>query len=275
MRAILKRNGAHFSLYDAQTGDKLPSVTGITSGGLPKPALLNWSADATAEYAVDNWDSLSAMAVGTRLSAIKKGRYQKRDAASGKGKAVHTMGEKLLAGEKVVVPDALAGYVRSYAQFMDAFDLRALHVERAVYSTEFWYGGRFDILADVVLPDLPEYDHIGRDGDGYARGLLDAKTSKSGIFGETALQLAAYRYCDRMILPDGADVDMPDVDFVAGVHIREDGADLVLLHSDEDVWRDFLHCKEVARIEPELKRLVLGKVPAPNSARRLEMRVAE
>ena len=35
-------------------GRWVPSVTGITGGGLPKPALLQWHADVVADFVADN-----------------------------------------------------------------------------------------------------------------------------------------------------------------------------------------------------------------------------
>ena len=38
-------------------GIKVPGVTTLLSGGLPKPALTNWAARTAAEFAVDNWET--------------------------------------------------------------------------------------------------------------------------------------------------------------------------------------------------------------------------
>jgi hypothetical protein len=169
---------------------------------MPKPALLNWAGEATAEYAVDNWDTAGPLSYSERLKKIKGGRYEKRDAAANKGTAVHAMAERLIAGEKVTVPDELTGYVQACVRFLDDFEVRAVHVEAVVYSETHRHVGTVDLIADVRLPDMPEYEHIGRDSDGYSRGLLDWKTSRSGIFGDVALQLVAYRHSEFLIDPD-------------------------------------------------------------------------
>jgi hypothetical protein len=127
-----KRN--HWYIDEDAGGERIDGVTTLTGDGLPKPALLNWAGDATAEYAVDNWETLSALSPSERLKRIKGGRYEKRDAAANKGTQIHKMAERLIAGEKVTVPDDLRGYVESCARFLDEFDFRAEHVEAVVYS---------------------------------------------------------------------------------------------------------------------------------------------
>lgn len=264
---IARKNTARGHYYvDLDTGERVPGVTSITSDGMPKPALLNWAGDATAEYAVDNWDTLTGLPYSERLKKIKGGRYEKRDAASNKGTAVHKMAERLIAGEKVTVPDELAGYVQSCVRFLDDFDVRAVHVEAVVYSETRRHVGTCDLIADVLLPDMPDYDHIDRDPSGYARGLLDWKTSKSGIFGDVAMQLSPYRFSEHLILPDGDVIDMPEVDFCAGIHIRADGYSFVPLACGEDQYRDFLYVKEVARIQQSLRELVGEPIVPPTAS---------
>lgn len=271
---IARKNTARGHYYvDLDTGERVPGVTSITSDGMPKPALLNWAGDATAEYAVDNWDALTGLPYSERLKKIKGGRYEKRDAASNKGTAVHAMAERLIADEKVTVPDELVGYVNSCVRFLNEFDVRAEFVEAVVYSETHRHVGTVDLIAEVLLPDMPEYAHIGRDDDGYSRGLLDWKTSRSGIFGEVALQLVAYRHSEFLIDPkcsdDAPDADrvlgMPEVDFTAGIHVRADGYSFIPLETGPDVYRDFLYVKEVARVVAGLRDLV-GDVIVPPTA---------
>lgn len=258
--------GRNHWYVDLDTGQRVDGVTTINGNGLPKPALLNWAGDATAEYAVDHWDDLATLPLTERLKKIKGGRYEKRDAAANKGSEIHALAEKLIAGERVTVPDHLTGYVQSCVRFLDDFDLRAVHVEAVVYSETQRHVGTLDLIGDVLLPDLPEYDHIPRRDDGYSCGLFDWKTGKSGIFGDVALQLSPYRFSDYLIQADGQVVDMPDVDFCAGIHVRADGYSFVPLECTEDTYRDFLYVKEVARIVGGLRDLVGEPIVAPNAS---------
>lgn len=264
----------HWYVDEDAHNERVPGVTTLAGNGLPKPALLNWAADATAEYTIDNWTDLADLPLSERLKKIKGGRYEKRDAAANKGSEVHKLAEHLVKGKKVTVPDELTGYVQACVDFLNDFDVRERHVEAVVYSETRRHVGTLDLIADVLLPDMPQYDHIGRDDDGYSRGLFDWKTSRSGIFGDVALQLAPYRHSEYMILPSGEVIDMPTVDFCAGIHLRPNGYTLVPLLCDENTYRDFLYVKEVARIVDSLRDLV-GEAIVPPTASRYVLAKAE
>ena len=267
MKIEKRTRGRNHSYYDLDTGSKIDGVTTINGNGLPKPALINWAGDATAEYAVDHWDELSKLSPSERLKRIKGGRYEKRDAAAAKGSTIHKLAERLIAGERVTIPDGLEGYVRSAVRFLDEFAVRAVHVEAVVYSESRRHVGTLDLIADVQLPDMPEYEHIPRGDDGLSRGLFDWKTGKSGIFGDVALQLAPYRWSEYLVLPGGEVIDMPAVDFCAGIHLRADGYDCRPLECSEDTYRDFLYVKEVARIVDGLRDLVGESIVPPTASR--------
>src|SRR5207237_10671925 len=117
-----------------------------------------------------------------RLKALKAGRYSSRDEAANRGTQVHKLGERLILGEQVTIPPGLEGYVKSYVAFLDDFDVQPVHVEAVVYSQTHRHVRPLDLIADLRLPDLPEYDEVERTEDGYVRALLDIKTSRSGIF---------------------------------------------------------------------------------------------
>jgi hypothetical protein len=268
VKVKMVNRGTYQSFVDEDAGNaRILSVSRITAA-LPKDNLINWAAGATAEYAVNNWDELSKLAVGARLKKLEKGRYEDTDKAKQSGTDVHKFGERLLRGETVKVPAELQGFVDSYVRFMEEFDFHPVYIEQAVYSKQHVYAGRLDIEGDIILPDLPEYDDIPRDDQGFTRALIDAKKTKSGIFGETGLQLTGYRHADTMILDDGRHVDRDSVDATFGLHIRRDGYDLVRVDSSQDTFRKFLYLKQVAHMAVEndgadLKSLVLGRVPPP------------
>lgn len=271
MKIIKKSNGRAHWYIDADTGERVPGVTTILDEGLPKKALINWSANATAEYAVDNWDELSKLAPSARFKKLQGGRYEAKDAAANRGTQVHKIGERLLNGERVVVPDLLRGYVESYVRFMDEFQLRARHIEAVVYSEQHRYVGTLDIFGDILLPDMPEYDYLPRDEDGFVcNALIDAKTNRSGIFGETALQLAGYRYCDWM-QTDPADPDsvipMPEVTFTGAVWVRPDGYDLKPVVTGPEQHRAFLYAQQVGIFDQGARDLIGDPIEPPTASR--------
>lgn len=254
---------------DTETGQRVPGVTSIVGDGLPKPALINWSATATAEAAVDRWDELSAMAPSARLKTLQGARYADRDKAANRGTAVHALAERLVAGERVAVPDEIAGHVESYVRFLDEFKVEPVLIERTVYSAEHGYCGTFDLIAHLDDPDQPGHQPLW---------LLDIKTNRSGIFGEVALQLAAYRYAEVWIDEDqGVECEMPGVDMAGAVHVRADGYDLIPVQAGPIQHRQFLYVMQVAQfqagsrglvgepiISPETSVYELAKVEAPD-----------
>lgn len=231
MRPLLKVNGRNRYYVDldrptpgtAGRFERIPGVTTIVKDGLPKPALMNWAGDATAEYAVDHWDELAALPIAQRLKEIKGGRYSTRDAAADKGTEIHRCAEKLIAGHKVAIPEGLEGYVDACVAFFNQFDVKPFAVEMLVYSETHYYCGRLDIGANVLLPDGPEWDYIPRDDDGRSRGLFDLKSGRSGIWGDLSYQLAPYAHAEWAIDEFGEVCEVPEFDFAAGVHVRGDG----------------------------------------------------
>lgn len=271
MRIIRHDNGRNHWYTDEDTGDRIPGVTTIQGDGLPKKALINWAANATAEYALDHWDELAELAPSARLKKLQGGRYEVKDAAARRGTQVHKMGERLIAGESVTVPDYLRAYVDSYVRFLDEFELRARYVEAVVYSATARYVGTLDIIGDIRLPDMPEYDHLARDEDGYVcNALIDAKTTRSGIFGETALQLAAYKHAEFLQIdprdPDSA-VEMPEIEWTGALWIRPDGYSLVPVTADYDQYRAFLYVQQVGQWDKTSRDLVGNPIEPPTASR--------
>lgn len=253
--------GKNHWYVDTDTGAKVPGVTGLGDKGLPKPALINWAANATAEYAVDHWDELAALAPSVRLKTLQGSRYAVRDAAANKGTKVHKLAELLVKGERVAIPEGLDGHVQSYVRFLDEFDVEPVLVERTVYSRQFGYCGTFDLVADLLDPDDPEPDPALRER---RRWLLDVKTNRSGIFGETALQLAAYRYADVWIDEEnGTENEMPEVDLTGAIHVRADGYDLIPVEAGPLQHRQFLYVQQVAAFSETSRELIGEPVISP------------
>lgn len=211
-------------------GTKVDGVTTLISKGLPKPALVNWAARTAAEYAVDHWDQLEELPISQRVDSIRNAPNASRDAAAVQGTRVHALADRLAHGEKVAVPDQLAGFVESAVRFLDEWSVKTLLTETSVISRKWQYGGTLDIVAEL----------------GGKRWLLDFKTNKSGPFGETAFQLAAYRYADAWI-KDGEEQPPAEVDECGVVWLRQDGYDLHPFHADHSVFRQFLYIAQCAR----------------------------
>ena len=227
--------------YEDLDRARVPGVTNLIGDGFPKPALINWAGNATADYAVNNWDSLSEKGPADRVKELRGARFADRDKAARRGTEIHKLGEQLVRGEEVTVPDELAGHVEAYVRWLDTFAPDPVLIEAVVYSERFRYAGTLDLVADLpcLLPDCPN------DRD---RWLLDLKSNRSGVYGETALQLAAYRYADFYVDHDGLAQRMPDVAHCGVVWVRGDGADLVPVEATEATFMDFRYVARVARL---------------------------
>lgn len=275
MKIVRKNRGRNHWYVDLDAaGAKVDGVTTITGNGLPKPALINWAAEATAEYTVDHWDELAAMGPAARLKAIKAGRYASRDEAANRGTQVHKLADRLIQGQQVTVPPGLEGYVKSYVQFLDEFDVQPVYTEAVAYSETNRHVGTLDAIIDLRLPDLPEFDEIERTEDGFTRALIDIKTSRSGIFGDVAVQLAPYRYSEFLIVkgdgddePDEHPIEMPEVAWTGAVHVTATGYELKPVLAGPDQYRDFLYIQQIARFVDTSRDLVGEAVIPPTTSR--------
>jgi len=268
MRIIRKDSGRNHWYVDLDAnGERVPGVTGEIDAGMPKKALINWAGNATADYTLDHWDELAALPPAARLSKMQRGRYAVKDEAANRGTQVHTFGERLMRGEKVTIPDPLVGHVNSYVRFLDEFQLRVRHLECLVYSETLRYCGQIDIIGDILLPDMPEYDHLPRDEDGFVNWcLIDAKTNRSGIFGETALQLAGYRFAEFLQTDPkdpGTAIPMPEIAWTGAVWVRPDGYSLIPVKAEEDEHLAFQYVREVGRFDAGSRDLVGDPIVPP------------
>ena len=108
--------------------------------------------------------------------------------------------------------------------------------ETSVWNERGRYAGTLDLV--FTTPRLPGQVI-----------LADWKTSRSGIFGETALQLSAYENADYYIGADGEDHPMSDLGITAcwGIWIKSDDYVLYPMERGPEVFRTFQFVATVAR----------------------------
>lgn len=226
-------------------GSKADGVTTLIKKGLPSPALMYWSARCVAEYVADADDdtlaTLRSLGRNGMVNALKEAPWAKRDKAAVRGTEVHGIAEHLIKGEEVEVPEHLAGHVEAYVKFLDEWKPEPVLVEATVGHRKWRYAGTLDMVCK--LPD-------GR------TVLADIKTAASGIWPETAYQLAAYRHAEVYLDADGAEQPMPTVDAGYAIWVRADGYDVIPVTCDERVFKDFLHIAWVARAAETNKQLI-------------------
>lgn len=252
---VKRRNYGRGHGYVDGNGQKMPGVTTILGKGVPKEALINWAANATAGYAVDHWDELSDKKVAERLKELEGARYKTTDKAKKRGTEVHGYGERLVKGEKVTgVPEELRGHVEGYVKFLDQFDVEPIAVEFTIASYRFGYAGTADLIAELT------------DGNGErATWLLDLKTNEKGIYGETALQLAAYRYADVYLDENGKEQPMIEVQRTGAIHITSSDVQLIPTDSGETSMRVFRYAQQMAQFAESSRDLVGPAVQPPET----------
>ena len=225
----INRGRGHSTCLDGAPAD---GVTTIVGDGIPKRALIDWAARVTAGYAVDHWDELAEKKPSERLRTLEKARFESLQAASGRGTDIHSLAVKLQAGQEVDVPEPLLGHVDSYLKFAEEWRPSEYLVEVVVLNRRYRYMGTLDLVAELADGSL---------------WLLDWKTGASGIFPESALQLAAYQRAEAYIGPDGEEKPMPQVERCGCVWLRADGYDLIPVDTDDNTFRTFLYAQQVAR----------------------------
>lgn len=272
---VTRSGGGRSYLLD---GEPCLGSTTIIERGVPKNGLIGWAAGSVADYVVnrltvarseadptkvrivadelvrdalawnesrEGWrrvkvgnDALPRLALAEILKNI---RYKDSGEAAAKGTEVHGLAARYVDGQEVLVPAALEGYVRSYIRFLEEWEPFDMIVEATVVNRRWRYMGTFDLLAAFpgVWSDGPKI------GEPVGTGLLDIKTSRSGIFAETALQLESYRNAESIVHKDGTEEPMPSVDWVAALHVRHDGYELRVLDTDKTTFNTFIYCKAV------------------------------
>jgi len=244
----IKRGDSRFYVHP-ETDAKAPGVTSVV-GMLPKPFLTRWAAKEAATFAVENLGPVVQFATeGNKPAAvdlIKGAPWRDSGQAAATGTEVHELFEALAKGEAVntrrLTPEMKA-YAGHFNEFRTEFEPEFLFNEETVWSEEHDYAGSFDTLVRINDENV----------------LLDYKTTRSGVYPEVALQLAAYAHADGIIRPDGTKVDLPKIDAGAVLHARPEGWSLVPVRIDEEVFNYFLHLRKTFDWNRDVSMTVLGK----------------
>jgi hypothetical protein len=251
--------------YIDGNGARMPGVTTILGDGLPKAALINWAANATAEAAINRWDEFADMPPAKRLQALKDARWETTDNARRRGTEVHTYAEALVQGQEVTgVPDLLRGHVEGYARFLDAFDVAPVLVEVVVVNYSYGYAGTLDLVADIECPLCGKV----------CRWLLDVKTNEKGIYPETALQLAAYRYSEFYVDNSGEEKPMVEVAHCGAIHVTSDEAVLVPTTSEPAQFSMFRIAAKVRQWDQTNRELIGAPISVPATANATTARIS-
>jgi hypothetical protein len=232
--------------YYGPDGTKLPGASTVAKVANDGGAFVVTAANNVADWAGDHKDTFADMSPTQVAKAGKEYWQAHRWDAAARGTTIHDHAAELLAGKDVDVPDEDVGIVDTFLRMAKEWQLRPMYVEAFVLSKRWQYMGRLDCLGWV---------------DGGRPALLDWKTGRSGIYPETALQLAGYRYAELIVDEEGNELPMPDVDLVAAVWLQDDRYEVVPLDAGRETWRTFLYAAEVWRyMQRDRTELVLDPI---------------
>lgn len=224
------------------TGEQVPSVTTIISGGVPKPALPRWSAKAAAEYAVKQWDTLSVLSPDERVELIKGAPWRESEAAANLGTAVHDAIDHWCRDEPMPAwSPGVEPFMEQFALFLADRDPTFLHNEVTVWNRTEGYAGTADWIALI----------------GGRATLGDNKTGK-GVYPEVALQLAALARAEFILTDTGEELPLPPVDVLGVLHLRPRSWSLVPVVPTGASWDAFLAAKRVCEWTWDTAPNVLG-----------------
>lgn len=232
-------------------GKAVPGVTTLLGKGLPKPALPYWAAKSVAEYVADDPDGveqLRTMGRNPMVAALKGIPWEKRDQAAVRGTDVHALAEEIIHGREVQVPEHLVDHVEGYVRFLDAFGVEPIVTEVPVAHRAHWWAGTPDAVVRL-------------DGEVW---LLDWKTS-SGVYGETAMQTAAYASAEFYAPTPDDERPMPEIHRTGVVHVTAEGSRLYpLARTPEEIATDYAIFRHIAYVANKTD-YIKGRIGEPMS----------
>lgn len=246
----LTRTAGHvYSWNDgANVYSPLPSVTTVI-GVLDKSGpLVGWAKRETAACAVRNLDVLLRMReTGGDAAAtdwLKKIPDYQRDSAADVGSRIHALAGQINRGLEPAVSADEVPFIDAYRAFLASFRPRFVAAEEMVVSLRHGYAGTLDAIAVI-------------DGETW---LLDLKTG-SGVYPETALQLAAYGAADFIGRPGiTRRFRLPRASRFGVVHVRPEGARLIEYHVGRDTYAAFLEARRLHTWQQGPAKTAVGAV---------------
>ncbi|MFJ3097401.1 hypothetical protein [Streptomyces hydrogenans] len=238
--------GRYYS--DPAGGPDLVSVTNVLGTGVAKPALVPWAVKLTAEWAVDNRSEIARRASGDReqlLKDIKAVHRDARDRAADLGTRVHDRAEKMALQAPFAADPEVDPYARQLTVFWKRWgvdlDQHIVAAEITFIHRRLGYAGTGDCM--LYLPTGPRRR--------MELWLIDYKTSStrpaSSVYPEHALQLAALRYSEAVLLPDDTDGPVPPIERAGILNLRQRSHALVPMPADRRAHRAFRGALETTK----------------------------
>jgi hypothetical protein len=248
---VLARSTTNGRVYEHPlTGEQVPSVTTIISGGVPKPALPRWAAKAAAEYACKQWPVLCELDEAERLALIKGAPWRESEKAATLGSEVHDAVDAWCTGRSMPAwAEGVAPFMEQFVEFLEQRSPEFVENECTVWNRTHGYAGTLDFLAVI----------------GGRLTLADTKTGK-GVYPEVALQLTALARAEFILRPDGREEPLPAAELLGVLHLRPKSWALIPVTPGEQSWRAFLAAADITRWSRETSPTVLGPRLRPGAS---------
>lgn len=255
-------------------GETFTSVTTILSGGIPKPALKAWGERLVAETAVGKRDVWTQMSDYEAVDWLKRAPFRETDRAAVRGSDVHDWCERFVLGDALDIDDVddeKRPYLDAFRFWLGEWQPRYEMTEATLFNRRYGYAGTTDFLAwlrldHLLAAGLELADWFDADyqpnADGEVLILGDYKTGK-GVYGETALQLAAYRHAEFIGLPNGEEHPVPPVAGCVVLHLTPNGYEVIPVRTGPGEHRAFLYAQQVRNFCETTAKGVLG-APLPS-----------
>jgi len=270
---------------DPDTGDKLRSVTTILEQGVPKPQLVFWAGNLTAQSAIDNLPHLIASSRDPVRRAeayewLRRAHTRKKDERADIGSAVHKIVEALLLEQalpnELLDDDAMAPFLEHFLAFVRNFEVTFEASEMVVANPDEGYAGTLDFLmrsphlfGGVLLMGDTKTGGEMCTGDGLCVRIRpyefkecpgDLHTIK-GVYAEAGLQMSAYAHASVCWLRNGQKVPMPAVHDVGVVlHLRPEGYIVHRARCGDDLFEVFTQgARRVAEFTSQTSKTVIGE----------------
>ncbi len=237
MAQITTKDGRYYTWQD----DKYTSVTTILSKGIPKPALIRWSAKFVAEGAVNQLDEWLDLPDTEAIAFLAGLPDKRRNSSANLGSTIHAAVDAVANGREMkVVSEEAGAYVTGFMQFVKDWKPKFLLTETAVFNRTHKYAGTLDIVCKI----------------GRTTYIVDTKTGNR-VYPEVALQLAAYKNGEFIGREGGEEVQLPEISKGAVLHLAPNSYTLIPTRVDDEVFETFLSVKDVFRWDYGLSKLVL------------------
>jgi hypothetical protein len=241
-----------------KTDEKFLSVTSAL-GYVAKHFLQGWAAKLSAEAAIDAWarvqeaahtepcNTRGSNACGRCRACVATWLADRhnvvRDTAADLGSRFHEAVEhQTLFGPGGHVDADVQPFLDAYNDWADRAKPKFIATEATVINRRFMYAGTLDAVMwfppDADLP--PKMRHLRN-----CNVLVDFKSGKA-VDRAAAWQMAAYRYGEAVLLPDGSEEPLPPVDAGLVLHIRPEGVEMREAFINAKNFNNFVYALRVA-----------------------------